>query len=197
MSRVVTSREAEREHRDRDDGAGEVFTGVNHAFHKRVNRPGATLRGILKGCAEQNALGAAAAGGCAYADVADVFLRAARHSVSASAVQHSVASPPCCSWHAAAPADVPCVPSRASSVAACDGSGGGADAAAQAVAIFPCPECWHHLCHVARARHEHQRPPLRLFVLASSPAVTVQLLTVAGQRVRVVAEPMEVCIVTA
>ncbi|KPI86275.1 hypothetical protein ABL78_4658 [Leptomonas seymouri] len=157
------------------ENAEEVFTGVNHAFHKHVNPRGATLRGILKGCAEQNALGAAAASGCAYMDITDVFVFAACMGVDELE----------------------------------DGQAGYNDAAAQpmrsstsnfggthATAIFPCPECWCHLCHVARARHQHALPRLRLFVCASSPSATAHLLSQARQRMEEREEPMEVCIVT-
>lgn len=50
------------------------FTGVNYALHSHINGAGGTLRGILKGCAEQNALGAVAAGGHPYAAITRVFL---------------------------------------------------------------------------------------------------------------------------
>ncbi|CAJ1031014.1 hypothetical protein Q4I32_005715 [Leishmania shawi] len=162
----------------------EAFTGVNHAFHKRVNPAGATLQGILKGCAEQNALGAAAASGCIYADVADVFLLAARSSPMTSSrhVQElgkRITAP---------------VPAICSSCAtACRKAG---PHAAQADAIFPCPECWRHLCHVARARLQQERPPLRLFVYAASPAATVHLFSVAQQRMKTMEAPMDVCIVS-
>jgi hypothetical protein len=41
------------------------LVGVNHALHKGVN-DGACLNGILKGCAEQNAIGAVAAQGIPF-----------------------------------------------------------------------------------------------------------------------------------
>lgn len=138
----------------------EVFTGVNHAFHKHVNARGATLKGILKGCAEQNALGAAAASGCAYTDISDVYLLAARIHVEGGATPGTTG---------------------------CDDS--------QAAAIFPCPECWRHLCHVARERHRHALPPLRLFVCAASFAASEQLLALAHQRATVLAAPMVVCVI--
>ncbi|KAG5473853.1 hypothetical protein LSCM1_04487 [Leishmania martiniquensis] len=161
----------------------EVFTGVNHAFHKRVNFPGETLRGILKGCAEQNALGAAAASGCNYADVADVFLLASRASHGASDQEVG----PEKEMHGLAPV------TRSSCSTACSTAG---LEAAQAVTIFPCPECWHHLCHVARARLQQEQPPLRLFVYAASPDVTLQLFTVAQERIKSMEAPMDVCIVS-
>lgn len=161
----------------------EVFTGVNHAFHKRVNPAGATLRGILKGCAEQNALGAAAASGCIYADIADVFLLAAR--CLPMTPYHALES----GKKTAAPASAVC---GSCATACCDAG----PAAAQAVAIFPCPECWNHLCHVARARLQDKRTPLRLFVYAASPAVTVHLFAVAQQRMKMMEAPMDVCIVS-
>ncbi|KPA80591.1 putative mitochondrial hypothetical protein [Leptomonas pyrrhocoris] len=138
----------------------EVFTGVNHAFHKHVNPHAATLRGILKGCAEQNALGAVAASGCAYTDVTDVFVLAVRAGAQNEGGEDGLFN--------------------------CD----------DAAAIFPCAECWRHLCHVARVRHQHALPRLRLFVSASSPAATVHLLSLAHQRTDVMEEPMEVRVVT-
>ncbi|GET90492.1 hypothetical protein, conserved [Leishmania tarentolae] len=185
VSRVITSPHHNALPAKRDAGVcgDEVFTGVNHAFHKRVNPAGVTLRGILKGCAEQNALGAAAASGCIYADVADVFLLAASCS-------------PRTSYHvleldksATTPASEACH----SCVTACGEAG---PPAAQAVAIFPCPECWRHLCHVARARLHDGRTPLRLFVHSVSPAATVRLFAVAQQRMTVMQAPMDVCIVS-
>lgn len=140
----------------------EVFTGVNHALHKHVNAHRATLRGILKGCAEQNALGAAAASGCAYTNISDVFLLAAH--LRSDSVEES-------------------------NTEACN-------SATQAAAIFPCPECWRHLCHVARERHQHALSPLRLFVCAASPGASEQLLALAQQRVAMMTAPMQVHIVT-
>ncbi|KAG5473575.1 hypothetical protein LSCM4_03645 [Leishmania orientalis] len=185
MSRVIASPHHHSLLAEGDAAAcdGTVFTGVNHAFHKRVNLPGATLRGILKGCAEQNALGAAAASGCIYADVADVFLLAARslHTRFDRALEPAKGID--------GPASAPC------NSCATLGSNAG-PSAAQAVATFPCPECWRHLCHVARARLQHERPPLRLFVYAASPVANIQLFTVAQQRAKTMEAPMDVCIVS-
>ncbi|KAK7200282.1 hypothetical protein NESM_000080900 [Novymonas esmeraldas] len=176
MCRVITSVD------DGGGGGAEVpFTGVNHAFHKRVNPRGTTLRGILKGCAEQNALGAAAASGCAYADVTDVFLLSTRAPDADRGVSGTMFAEKhlgCATGGSAPPAAAP-----AAAAVPRDG------------ATFPCPECWRHLCLVARARAERGRPPLRLFVYAASPAATVHLLAVAQQRMAVMAGSMEVCIV--
>lgn len=161
------------------EGDEEVFTGVNHAFHKHVNPHGATLRGILKGCAEQNALGAAAASGCPYVDITDVFVLAARVTLANEKHHKSTAE------------DI-----KEATAGSADTLAATAAAAAHAAAIFPCPECWRHLCHVARARHQHEQPPLRLYVCASSPSTTVHLLSLAHQRMNTVEEPMQVCIVT-
>ncbi|KAG5490355.1 hypothetical protein JKF63_00475 [Porcisia hertigi] len=161
----------------------EVFTGVNHAFHKRVNSAGATLRGILKGCAEQNALGAAAASGCIYADVTDVFLLGAR------ILPATFYRAPKLHNKNSAPASATC----SSCGTGCVYS---APVAAQAVAIFPCPECWRHLCHVANARCRQERPPLRLFVYSTSPVVTLNLFAVAQERMKTMVAPMDVCIVS-
>ncbi|KAG8348578.1 hypothetical protein TRVL_00586 [Trypanosoma vivax] len=48
-------------------------TGVNYALHSHLNE-GRTLKGILRGCAEQNALGVAAASGHCYSAITDVYL---------------------------------------------------------------------------------------------------------------------------
>jgi hypothetical protein len=150
----------------------EVYTGVNHAFHKHVNPGGATLRGILKGCAEQNALGAAAASGCAYADITDVYVLATRVWLHDSKEQ------------------------RADDVMSPGGQrGANGLVMTHDASLFPCPECWRHLCHVARVRHQQRRPPLRLFVCASSSSTAVHLLSLVQQRVAVMEEPMQVFIV--
>ena len=52
----------------------EQFVGVNFATHRAMNGNVAPLRGILKGCAEQNALGALAAAGLPYAVVCDMTI---------------------------------------------------------------------------------------------------------------------------
>ncbi|CAD2218590.1 hypothetical protein, conserved [Angomonas deanei] len=50
--------------------------GVNHAYHTLVNGSDGVLKGILKGCAEQNALGALAAHGLSYRLVDRVYIAA-------------------------------------------------------------------------------------------------------------------------
>jgi hypothetical protein len=47
--------------------------GVNFALHRTINR-GATLPGLLRGCAEQNAMGSLAASGVPYAAVRAVVV---------------------------------------------------------------------------------------------------------------------------
>ncbi len=64
-------------------GAG--LLGVNFQFYQHRN-PRGTLRGLLKGCAEQNALGSYAAQGHCFADVTDVFLFG-RHTPEESAAE--------------------------------------------------------------------------------------------------------------
>lgn len=53
--------------------------GVNYSLHQRANRDSSlSLKGILKGCAEQNALGALAAQGVPFSAVREVYLYAER-----------------------------------------------------------------------------------------------------------------------
>jgi len=59
-------------------GTDVIINGINHELHKRVNQNHSILRGVLKGCAEQNALGSFAAQGLRYADITNIFLYVSR-----------------------------------------------------------------------------------------------------------------------
>lgn len=153
------------------------FMGVNHAYHKKINPPGTTLRGILKGCAEQNALGSAAASGAAYVDIAEVYLLAAQDVHCDSATQSSQRGNKEAIQHGASPAK-PWLPQKAA-------------------ATFPCPECWHHLCHVAQLRQLAGRPPLRLFVCTTDFMVAAATQAAAQQQLTKCDNAVEVMVVMA
>lgn len=69
----------------RAGGRRRLVVGVNHELHKRVNGgPTKTIAGLLKGCAEQNALGAVAAMGLPYSAVAKIIIYGRRDGDSAA-----------------------------------------------------------------------------------------------------------------
>ena len=131
--------------------------GVNFELHRRVNYSSQgtsasarlpvdgveedsspLLRGVLKGCAEQNALGALAAQGVPYHCVSEVLLYSEPASGSTLAHDAHVAnSNGCPNCKSTGPA---------SSV------------------LFPCPECWHHLSKVGEMVARRGGRPLRLVV---------------------------------
>ncbi|KEG11754.1 hypothetical protein DQ04_02311060 [Trypanosoma grayi] len=139
-------------------------TGVNHALHRRFNA-GKTLKGILRGCAEQNALGVAAAGGHRYSAVTDVYLYASLspmclHKGNANTCGHA---------------------NNADAVASSPASSAGRTSVRGAV--FPCPECWCNLTAVAAMRCEDgETEPMKLFVHAHGEAEAVRSVAVARER---------------
>ncbi|CBH10156.1 hypothetical protein, conserved [Trypanosoma brucei gambiense DAL972] len=153
-------------------------TGVNYALHRSFNA-GKTLKGILRGCAEQNALGVAAASGHCYTSINDVYLCAVTCST----------------------------PSEGDVSAACDhvcsgevhkGSGEVSDADASCSGVaFPCAECWRNLSSVAVMRREEGVVgPLNLFVYAQSEASALRSASIAQKNLTArPAPPIDVTVV--
>ncbi|CCW59701.1 unnamed protein product [Phytomonas sp. EM1] len=131
------------------------YVGVNYALHHCVNR-GQTLRGILKGCAEQNAFGAVAASGQPYTAVSHMYL------ASCLTVGVSPAGP---QGAAIARSD------HTNSLAALDGVG------------LPCPECWRHIERVARARREEKLPPMYLYLCVPTEKAALRAMSRARQQI--------------
>lgn len=132
------------------------MTGVNHAFHRRVNPRGGPLKGILKGCAEQNALGSVAARGLPYTAISDVYLLSSTTLASGEGQRDTVANGSmCCS---------------AGHHTTSTGS------------LFPCDQCWRHLLHVGQLRAESQLPPVCLFVCIRDEHVLDEVAAVAQHR---------------
>ncbi|KAF5225149.1 hypothetical protein ECC02_001694 [Trypanosoma cruzi] len=137
-------------------------TGVNHALHRQFNA-GKTLKGILRGCAEQNALGVAAASGQRYSAITDVYLYALPPQkpcpLHASNNLHSHPG------HGTKPVDeTNCV----YPIESLKGT------------VFPCPECWRNLSTVAEMRHDDgEEGPLNLFVQAQNETSAMWSVSVA------------------
>lgn len=137
------------------------FTGVNHALHTCVNGAhrgdgDGLLKGILKGCAEQNALGALAAGGAPYTAVSRVYL--------ASSPVHG---------RSEAPLPRSC---------ACDSADRQEPRVGAGEVLFPCPECWHHLTRVGRMRAARGLPTVELLVWAGSAREAAAAAAAAARR---------------
>ncbi|RNF19832.1 uncharacterized protein Tco025E_04071 [Trypanosoma conorhini] len=142
-------------------------TGVNHALHRQFNA-GRTLKGILRGCAEQNALGVAAASGHRYASITDVYLYAS-------------------------PSPAPCPQHGNKDLFSRLGHGIGSPGDAKVLprppfvkgAVFPCPECWRNLSTVAEMRQDDgEAGALNLFVHAQNEALAVRSVSVARECLR-------------
>ncbi|ORC90269.1 uncharacterized protein TM35_000093190 [Trypanosoma theileri] len=164
------------------DDADVMFcaTGVNHALHRRFNA-GRTLRGILKGCAEQNALGVAAASGHCYSAITDVYLYATTLQQTSSHCRNidstkdsNITENPRDDRDTAAPATTTSPPpssSSSSSLLLSSVKG----------AVFPCPECWRSLMSVAAMRHDDgETEPLNLFVHVSGEGAAAATAAVRG-----------------
>lgn len=154
-------------------------TGVNHALHRQLNA-GKTLKGILKGCAEQNALGVAAASGHRYSAITDVYL-------------YALSWPPLCE-HRGHTDSCGHGMSEGGSV---DGGQGTKTTSSVKGAVFPCPECWQKLSAVATMRREEgEMRPLSLFVHAHNETVAMRSVSVARDYLAVTPTPaMDVTIV--
>jgi hypothetical protein len=134
----------------------DVSVGVNFELHRATLQNssscgcvegGLPLQGLLKGCAEQNAIGSFGAGGRSYHLMRHVFL-----------CSHALAAAHHCSTHEC--------------MAHPDGGGIGCDA--EAVIRTPCAECWRHLCTIATMVHRCSRgsEALHLHVVAVDPGNT-------------------------
>lgn len=131
--------------------------GVNHALHLRRNQ-GFKLNGILKGCAEQNALGAVAAQGVPFHCVREVLLMGVRVKPSASPGEA-----------AAAKYNVAASTTRTGRLHA-HNRDGDCTAKEKPDLLLPCEVCWKHIdsvksevqrvsgcrLHVLVAEHEQQ-----------------------------------------
>lgn len=114
------------------------FTGVNYAFHTLVHpSPTNPLRGLLKGCAEQNALGAMAAAGLNYVyDTRAVYLAAGKLTRSPYS---------CCEgYHLDGPSTSPYQ--------------------IEVTSPFPCRQCWSYLSLIGNGKHQLGLPPLELLI---------------------------------
>ncbi|KAH9599139.1 hypothetical protein LSM04_007950 [Trypanosoma melophagium] len=173
------------------DGTEVMFcaTGVNHALHRRFNS-GRTLRGILKGCAEQNALGVAAASGHCYSAITDVYLYATTLQQNSS---------PCRSIDSTNHKNITKHleendSNTATPATACASSSPVLFSSVKG-AVFPCPECWRSLISVAAMRHDDgETEPLNLFVHMSGEATAAATTTTTALRsVSVAKESLSLC----
>lgn len=148
------------------------FDGVNFALHRHMHPPPTlTFKGILKGCAEQNALGAAAAAGYNYIyDISSIYVVAEKwkeepltSSLHVVEKEGSVENP-----RRSKEAVHLCLPSplSASSLECrnCSPTAREKSLLRQPHFSFPCPECWRYLTEIGRLKHDLGLPPLQLWI---------------------------------
>lgn len=130
-----------------------VFDAVNYALHRRLHLPPTRpLKGLLKGCAEQNALGAAAAAGNNYIyDLRAMYLIAERweeDKVIPMEKKDEVQRHHLEAMRGGGPAEAgrSCALRRRPHVS------------------FPCGECWGYLTEIGRLKHALGLPPLELWI---------------------------------
>lgn len=120
-------------------------TGVNFSVYRRCHpSPSFALKGLLRGCAEQNCLSAVAAGGMNYAmDVDELYILAM---------------------------DSNRVEGKAMGSASCSGRHSLQLSRTAIVPYYPCQACWHYMARVGAMRIALQLPPLRVWVMVTSPS---------------------------
>lgn len=148
-----------------DDAAASVktntstITGINFTTHRLLHpAPTSIFRGLLKGCAEQNVLGALAAGGYNYIhDTIALYLVA---GIRQAQGPHRDADE---GWgesdtrqrqRKGGPVRV-AYPHR---------SHGNETPILQPHSPFPCPQCWQYLIEMGQMKHELGLPPLQIWV---------------------------------
>lgn len=134
--------------------SSKAFNAVNYALHRRLHPPPTcTLKGILKGCAEQNALGAAAAAGYNYVyHVQAMYLLAEcwmEAEEDGDAVSHTAGEPFVKDCHATEGRGIKKRTTRLRR---------------HHHFPFPCAECWRYLKEIGRLKHQLGLPPLELWI---------------------------------
>lgn len=134
--------------------SSQAFNAVNYALHRRLHPPPTRpFKGILKGCAEQNALGAVAAAGYNYVHHVQAMYLLAEYWMENGEEEEEAMS---------RTAEAPLPQASAPSL--------GTERAHPTTLRrrthfpFPCAECWRYLTEIGRLKHQLGLPPLELWI---------------------------------